>query len=235
MGNGHSLRPLVLLSRKRFEPSTSSVRVVPSHSFQCEGNSNWASATIQSLGAMMPCGMFPSVFTLKPMRAYFSPSSIQLTDLLALISLKPFKFSALRLRRSAGSLHIFCLDLIPIGIYTASIPSTRGRCHETSCWRGGMRRLRAGLVTPSPGGLGPPSAPTTRGRLHWLDAARTKAGESLPDRGPSRAPSAPGSYGPGDRNRRQISPDCASLSGWSAERRPHLPKRGCGTKDTGSA
>src|SRR5664280_1509877 len=93
-----------------------------------------------------------------------------------------------------------------------------------------MRRLRAGLVTPSPGGLGPPSAPTTRGRLHWLDAARTKAGESLPDRGPARAPSAPGSYGPGDRNRRQISPDCASLSGWSAERRPHLPKRGCGTK-----
>jgi len=62
-----------------------------------------------------------------------------------------------------------------------------------------MRRLRAGLVTPLPGGLGPPSAPTTRGRLHWLDAARTKAGESLPDRGPSRAPSAPGSYGPGDR------------------------------------
>ena len=49
---------------------------------------------------------------------------------------------------------------------------------------GGMRRLRAGLVTPPPGGPGPPSAPTTRGRLHWLDAARTKAGESLPDRGP---------------------------------------------------
>jgi hypothetical protein len=99
----------------------------------------------------------------------------------------------------------------------------------------GCGRLRAGLVTPLPGGLGPPSAPTTRGRLNWLDAARTKAGESLPDRGPSRAPSAPGSYGPGDRNRRQISPDCASLSGWSAERRPHLPKRRCGTKDTGSA
>jgi hypothetical protein len=64
---------------------------------------------------------------------------------------------------------------------------------------GGMPRLRAGLVTLLPGGLGPPSAPTTRGRLHWLDAARTKAGESLPDRGPSRAPSAPGSHGPGDR------------------------------------
>jgi len=51
-----------------------------------------------------------------------------------------------------------------------------------------MRRLRAGLVTPLPGGLGPPSAPTTRGRLHWLDAARTKAGESLPDRGPGSGP-----------------------------------------------
>src|SRR5664279_2149047 len=85
-----------------------------------------------------------------------------------------------------------------------------------------------GARNPAPGGLGPPSAPTTRGRLHWLDAARTKAGESLPDRGPARAPSAPGSYGPGDRNRRQISPDCASLSGWSAERRPHLLERRCG-------
>src|SRR5664279_4590342 len=56
-----------------------------------------------------------------------------------------------------------------------------------------------GARNPAPGGLGPPSAPTTRGRLHWLDAARTKAGESLPDRGPRRAPFAPGSYGPGDR------------------------------------
>jgi hypothetical protein len=62
-----------------------------------------------------------------------------------------------------------------------------------------VRRLRAGLVTPSPGGLGSPSVPTTRDCLEWLDAARTKAGESLPDRGPSRAPFAPGSYGPGDR------------------------------------
>src|SRR5664279_3220842 len=80
-----------------------------------------------------------------------------------------------------------------------------------------MRRLRAGLVTPSPGGPGPPSAPTTRGRLHWLDAARTKAGESLPDRGPSRAPSAPGSYGPEDRKA-------------AVERReaPASFKRGCG-------
>src|SRR5674476_793686 len=51
-----------------------------------------------------------------------------------------------------------------------------------------MRRLRAGLVTPLPGGLGPPSAPTTRGRLNWLDAARTKAGERLPDRGPGSGP-----------------------------------------------
>ena len=68
--------------------------------------------------------------------------------------------------------------------------------------RGRLRRLRAGLVTPSPGGLGSPSVPTTRDCLEWLDAARTKGGESCPDREPSRAPSAPGSYGPGDRNRR---------------------------------
>ena len=48
--------------------------------------------------------------------------------------------------------------------------------------RGRLRRLRAGLVTPLPGGLGSPSVPTTRDCLEWLDAARTKAGESLPDR-----------------------------------------------------
>ena len=47
-----------------------------------------------------------------------------------------------------------------------------------------MRRLRAGLVTPSPGGLGSPSVPTKRDCLEWLDAARTKGGESCPDRGP---------------------------------------------------
>ena len=62
-----------------------------------------------------------------------------------------------------------------------------------------MRRPRARLVTLLPGGPGSPSVPTMRGCLEWLDAARTKAGESLPDRGPRRAPSAPGSYGPGDR------------------------------------
>ena len=65
--------------------------------------------------------------------------------------------------------------------------------------REGMRRPRAGFASLPPGGPGQPSAPTTWGRLNWLDAARTKAGESLPDRGPSRAPSASGSYGPGDR------------------------------------
>jgi hypothetical protein len=66
--------------------------------------------------------------------------------------------------------------------------------------RGRLRRLRAGLVTPLPGGLGSPSVPTKRDCLKWLDAARTKAGES-PWIGLSQKPpgSAPGSYGPGDR------------------------------------
>ena len=51
-----------------------------------------------------------------------------------------------------------------------------------------MRRLRAGLVTPPPGGLGSPSGPTTRDCLRWLDAARTKGGESRPDQGLSQKP-----------------------------------------------
>src|ERR1035437_5768731 len=46
-----------------------------------------------------------------------------------------------------------------------------------------VRRLRAGLVTPLPGGLGSPSVPIMGDCLEWLDAARTKGGESCPDRG----------------------------------------------------
>ncbi len=60
-----------------------------------------------------------------------------------------------------------------------------------------VRRLRAGLVTPHSGGLGSLSVPTTGDCLEWLDAVRMKAGESLPDRGPRRDPSAPGSTAPG--------------------------------------
>ena len=37
--------------------------------------------------------------------------------------------------------------------------------------RGRWRRLRAGLVTPSPGGPGQPSDPTMRVCLQWLDEA----------------------------------------------------------------
>jgi hypothetical protein len=40
-----------------------------------------------------------------------------------------------------------------------------------------VRRPHEGFVTPHPGGLGSPSTPTKRGRLQWLDATRTKAGE----------------------------------------------------------
>jgi len=51
-----------------------------------------------------------------------------------------------------------------------------------------MRRPRAGFVSLPPGGPGQPSVPTTRDCPHGLDAARTKAGESLPDRGPGSGP-----------------------------------------------
>jgi hypothetical protein len=99
-----------------------------------------------------------------------------------------------------------------------------------------MRRLRAGLVTPLPGGLGPPSVPTkgdcpsvgwTRRGRRAAKAARIGSSQKPPG-------SAPGSYGPGDRNRRQISPDCASLSGWSAERRPHPSKEDAARLKTGA-
>ena len=48
--------------------------------------------------------------------------------------------------------------------------------------RGRTRRLRAGLVTPLPGGFGSRSGPTTGVRLEWLDAEGMKGGESCPIR-----------------------------------------------------
>jgi hypothetical protein len=55
--------------------------------------------------------------------------------------------------------------------------------------REGMRRPRAGFASLPPGGPGQPSVPTYEGLpIGGLDAARTKAGESLPDRGPGSGP-----------------------------------------------
>jgi hypothetical protein len=94
-----------------------------------------------------------------------------------------------------------------------NVPPSRGRCHETSLQRGGMRRPRAGLVTPLPGGLGSPSAPTMRGCLRWLDAARTKAGESWPDRlEPKAARVRARTHGPGGQTSRRGAPRGARAS-----------------------
>jgi len=72
-----------------------------------------------------------------------------------------------------------------------------------------VRRLLLRLVTAAPGGLGSPSAPTTRGCLWWLDAARMKGGESCPDRGRGIPVLPPAEARP----RGQKSPQ------WNAERR----------------
>jgi len=69
------------------------------------------------------------------------------------------------------------------------------------------------------GGPGQPSGPTTGACLQWLDAAETKGGGSCPDRGPRRAPFPPGSYGAGDRNRRDGAPRGATRSKRSRDRR----------------
>jgi hypothetical protein len=56
---------------------------------------------------------------------------------------------------------------------------------------GGARNPASGRPRPSR----PPALKT--GCLEWLDAARTKEGGSLPDQGPTRASSSPGSTAPG--------------------------------------
>ena len=86
------------------------------------------------------------------------------------------------------------------------------------------RRLRAGLVTPLPGGLGSPSVPTKGDCLNWLDAARTKGGESLPGSGrgipPVRA--------------RKLRPRGQKSPRWSAERRPRSSQESAARRKTGA-
>ena len=69
-----------------------------------------------------------------------------------------------------------------------------------------MRRLRAGLVTSPPGGLGSPSVPTKGDCLEWLDAARMKGGESRLDQGSEELPVGARKHSPGDKNRRNGAP-----------------------------
>ena len=45
-----------------------------------------------------------------------------------------------------------------------------------------------GFATPIPGCFGSPSAPTTWGRLEWLDEDRLNGGESPRDQGTPRRP-----------------------------------------------
>ena len=85
------------------------------------------------------------------------------------------------------------------------------------------RGARAGIRTLRPGGLGGPSAPTTRGCLRWLDEEETKGGESLPGRQRVTSPasrSPPGSMGPGT----QIAANWSA--GWRARSRERVPPQG---------
>lgn len=78
--------------------------------------------------------------------------------------------------------------------------------------RGRLRRLRAGLVTSLPGGLGTPSVPTKRDRLLWLDAARKKGGESCPHRGPQGLRPRPEVTAPGTEKPRWSAAGRASFA-----------------------
>lgn len=85
------------------------------------------------------------------------------------------------------------------------------------------RGARAGIRTLRPGGLGGPSAPTTRGCLQWLDEEETKGGESLPGRQGVKSPasrSPPGSMGPGT----QIAANWSA--GWRARSQGRVPPQG---------
>ena len=77
------------------------------------------------------------------------------------------------------------LDLIPISLYSYPIPPIRGRSHETSFERGGRRRLRAGFVTPLPGGLGTPTDTRIRAQgACWMAQIFAQAAIRARKRGP---------------------------------------------------
>src|SRR3954471_12400977 len=82
-----------------------------------------------------------------------------------------------------------------IGLYSP-YPTHRGRCHEASCWRSGVRRPRLCLAHTGPGGLGQPSVPTTWGCLQWLEGEGRTRGEARGIRGVKSPPSDPGSAVP---------------------------------------
>ena len=77
---------------------------------------------------------------------------------------------------------------------------------------GQVRRPRACLASTHSGGPGSPSVPTTGDCLQWLDAARTKGGESCPDRG-GRSPPV---------RARKLRPRGQKSPPWSAEWRARL-------------
>src|SRR5674476_163812 len=83
----------------------------------------------------------------------------------------------------------------------------------------------AGLVTPPRGGLGSPSDPTKRVCLEWLDAVRTKAGESRPDQGRQQPPVAH----PEARSRGQKSRDGAPRGATPSQEGVHI-RNGCANR-----
>jgi hypothetical protein len=74
---------------------------------------------------------------------------------------------------------------------------------------GQVRRPRACHASTHSGGPGSPSVPTTGDCFNWLDAARTKGGESCPDRG-GRSPPV---------RARKLRPRGQKSPRWRAERR----------------
>ena|SRR6185437_9412770 len=95
-----------------------------------------------------------------------------------------------------------------------------------------MRRLRAGLVTPLPGGPGTPlgrhygrSARSFAGlgALQWLRIAKASSAQKGMVPSPPKPQGKPGNAGPGTEKPR-----------WSAERRPHSSQGNAARRKTGA-
>ncbi len=94
-------------------------------------------------------------------------------------------------------------------LYTCLIPPNRGRCHETSFQRGGMRRPRAGDETypPHPGGAGAPPAGTMTRREELADGRAAWPARGAKARLPKRGCVGASKAGRRGRRKRGPAPD----------------------------
>jgi hypothetical protein len=116
--------------------------------------------------------------------------------------------------------------------YISRVSSTRGRFHEASCERDGMRRPRARFAAVHSGGPGHRPPPLREAALRWAGRGRMKAAKAAGSGRRRVFRPRPGSYGPGAQNpavkRRKARRPASSAGVSSAEETGPTARRAAG-------